>query len=134
MKDKTLILYLVLALPFLEDIIESLINTLFFKFQNQKIFLQNTEDGMLEILKLSDPFVMQDEIELNLTSTLTADGRQKARSSLEESVKYAFVLEIRINILCYKTRSLHYLRKIYSIFEANFLQEIFDKVLASGQF
>jgi hypothetical protein len=134
MKDKTLVLYLVLALPFLEAIIESLINTLFFKFQNQKQFLQNTEEGLLEILKLSDPFVMQDEIEQNVTSSFLPNGGAKVAGSLEENVKYAFVIDIRINILCYKYRSLHYLRKIYSIFDTNFLTPDFESIKSSGNY
>jgi hypothetical protein len=134
MKDKTLVLYLVLALPFLEDIIEQLINTLFFKFQNQKQFLQNTEESILEILNLSDPFVMQDEIEQNMTTSFLQNGTAKVAGSLDENVKYAFVIDIRINILCYKNRSLHYLRKIYSIFDTNFLTPDFEAIKASENF
>jgi hypothetical protein len=120
LKDNKLIQYLVLAVPFLEDIIESIINTLLFKFQNKKRFLTDSEDSLLEILKLPDPVVIQEELE-SQAGQETVNSRNRFTKSLLEQVKWNFILEVRINIMKYKFRALSYLRKVYTIFELNFL-------------
>jgi hypothetical protein len=120
LKDHKLMRYLVLAVPFLEDIIETIINTLLFKFQNKKRFLKDSEDSLLEILKLPDPIVIQEELE-SQAGQENINSQNRFAKSLQEQVKWNFILEVRINIMKYKYRALSYLRKVYTIFELNFL-------------
>lgn len=58
--DKKLIRYLILALPFHEIVIESVINSLLFKFQNKKSFLLDFEENINAILCCHDPPVTEE--------------------------------------------------------------------------
>lgn len=126
-RDKHLIRYLIMVLPFLENIIETVLNLLFFKFQNYKPFLLNAQDSLEDILKLPDSEDIQNELEELAGNNLLID-KQRSSKSFEDQVKLLFVLDVRINIENYKQRCLQYMKKIYAIFETNFLQEdIFEK-------
>ena len=54
-KDKKLTRYLILCLPFLDSIVESVINSLMYKYQNLMQFHQDFQANLEIILKLSDP-------------------------------------------------------------------------------
>ena len=73
----------------MEDIIETIINTLLFKFQNNYEFLQECEENILSILKLQDPSVMMDELANNVGKSDYDENR--ATKTLEDQIKHSFV-------------------------------------------
>lgn len=120
--DKTLPQYLILALPFLENIIEDVLNTLLYKFQNKKEFQLNFEENLVNIIKLPDTDVLVEDMSFLISQGaghLAQDDNRQSKS-LEEQLLIDFVLDVRINIMEYKKRVIDYMRKLYKIYQENF--------------
>lgn len=75
-------------------------------------------------MRLPDPQTIQDELELISANDVLNSDKTKTKQfgkSLEEQVKFNFLIEIRVNVLNYKYRCLQYLKKIYAIYDNNFI-------------
>lgn len=123
LKDKKLIKYLILAMPFHETVIESVINSQLFKFQGKKEFLLEFEENILDMMKLHDPLVIQEELTATGITTYMPRDDNNEQKNLEEMIKYMFKPEVRVNIMKLKQRCLYYMRKIYKIYEIVFFSK-----------
>ena len=74
--------------------------------------------------------VIQEELDLHEE----LQDAPKTLTSFDEMVKFNFVSDVWINVLNYKRRCWLYLKKIYTIFEVNFLIPYFDKTKESKEF
>lgn len=75
------------------------------------------ENALVQILKVSDPFVIQDALNNEIVGTR---DYSKISRGLEDQIKYNFPSIIRVNLLNFKYRCLAYLKKLYTIYEINF--------------
>lgn len=123
LKDKTLIRFLILGLPFHENVIESVINSQLFKFQCKLDFLISFEENQNVILQLNDPPLNEDELYVNRRETInpkTGNKEEEGSIALGSLIETFFDPEIRFNMLKFKHRCVYYMRKIYYIYETNF--------------
>jgi hypothetical protein len=119
LKDKRLIRYLILALPFHENVIESVMNSLLFKFQCKRQFLIDFEENLNSLLQLSDPATTEEQLLNNAPKpvNIRTTDEEKGEMGLNTQVNSIFVPEVRINVLKMKQRCIYYMRKLYFIYE-----------------
>ena len=130
-KDKKLTRYLILCLPFLDSIVESVINSLMYKYQNLMQFHQDFQANLEIILKLSDPDIDYEQVDnksvINYQRSYKSFNKlaksadtSNNLSSLEDLVKHVFVPEVHMNVKKIKYRCQEYAKKLYFIFKKNF--------------
>ena len=100
-----------------------------FKFQNHRIFLKNFEDCLLEILRLPDQNITQLE-QLYLRSNVNG----LLQKTLEGQVRVNLIVDVKINTLIYKKRCIEYSKKIYKLYETNFLKPHFGLIEEIGEY
>lgn len=122
-RDKRLLRHAVLCLPFIEQIVEPVINSILYKFQDDLEFLVNAVNEFYEIFELRDGSnYFEDTFEL--WTYHNSDPPVPPTNDFEENVTKSMTPEVRINITKIKSKCFTYFQKIVTIIKLNFEEHI----------
>jgi hypothetical protein len=120
-KDVRFMRYLVLCLPFNEDVIENIFYSLLFKQQNNLFFLKNLVRSFRKILRIKDQKLasIENSSKKKVIYTFMNDG--KNNDNFEEFIEKSVPIEIHINYQKIKIRCLEYLLRVGCVIDRNFI-------------
>ena len=112
-RDRKLMRYLIFSLPFHESVVESLVNTILYKFQVDLEFLVNFVGELHVILSQNDSSAFYDDINTDRDDYDSVDSLQN--QNFDDYMRYSICNDVKVNMTKIKMRALTYFSKVLKI-------------------